>query len=314
MCETMNIPFSGENQYTNLGFSNDAALMALAAQGNPQLTRAVLMEQAAAQREMQQIANQRNLEVPKVNFYPSTHANPRKARSQDIRQAYRLLRPTKRFLFSPRRIFGSKYLYNKQSHLCVVDGCDCKELIQYDNLYAKICDDETGRSLWDMYWQNPVTGEAEAFLAMDKVTSGRKMRGTYCPEHLHLFHLLCKWETEEEKENEMKPSRFKDKVKQGVSIVTVPVSIAKKNETPVPEMLQKYEPFFEMLEQDSRKTSGINIIHYKNPETGMNDLTSVHFDLRIFQKELMQMNQPTPAFQEILNQQANEATPPVLSQ
>jgi hypothetical protein len=284
MCETMNIPFSGESQYANLGFSNDAALMALAAQGNPQLTRAVLMEQAAAQREMQQIANQRNLEVPKVK---------------------------KRFFFSPRRIFGSKYLYNKQSHLCVVDGCDCKELIQYDNLYAKICDDETGRSLWDMYWQNPVTGEAEAFLAMDKVTSGRKMRGTYCPEHLHLFHLLCKWETEEEKENEMKPSRFKDKVKQGVSIVTVPVSIAKKNETPVPEMLQKYEPFFEMLEQDSRKTSGINIIHYKNPETGMNDLTSVHFDLRIFQKELMQMNQPTPAFQEILNQQTNEATPPV---
>ena len=42
----MNIPFSGESQYANLGFSNDAALMALAAQGNPQLTRAVLMEQA----------------------------------------------------------------------------------------------------------------------------------------------------------------------------------------------------------------------------------------------------------------------------
>lgn len=306
----MNIPFSGDNQYANLGFSNDAALMALAAQGNPQLTRAVLMEQAAAQREMQQIANQRNLEVPKVNFYPSTHANPRKARSQDIRQAYKLLRPTKRSFFDPRRWFGSKYLYNKQSHLCVVDGCDCKELIQYDNLYAKICDDETGRSLWDMYWQNPVTGEAEAFLAMENVTSGRKMRGTYCPEHLHLYHLLCKWEAEEEKENEMKPSRFRDKVKKGVSIVTVPVSIAKKDETPVPEMLQKYEPFFEMLERDSRKTSGINIIHYKNPETGMNDLTSVHFDLRIFQKELMQMNQPTPAFQEILNQQTNEATPP----
>ena len=46
----------------------------------------------------------------------------------------------------------------------------------------------------------------------------------------------------------------------------------------------------------------------------MNDLTSVHFDLRIFQKELMQMNQPTPAFQEILNQQTNEVAPPVPSQ
>ena len=29
------------------------------------------------------------------------------------------------------------------------------------------------------------------------------MRGTYCPEHLHLYHLLCKWEAEEEKEAEI---------------------------------------------------------------------------------------------------------------
>ena len=25
------------------------------------------------------------------------------------------------------------------------------------------------------------------------------MRGTYCPEHMHLYHLLCKWEAEEDK-------------------------------------------------------------------------------------------------------------------
>tara|TARA_R100001163_G_scaffold18559_1_gene16379 strand:+ start:2385 stop:3341 length:957 start_codon:yes stop_codon:yes gene_type:complete len=302
--------YNNQQQINSLGHSNETALMALAAQGNPQLNRAVLMEQAAAQRSMQEMASQRNLEVPKVNFYPSTHGNSRKARKQDIRQAYRLLRPAKRSLLSPARLFGSKYRYNKQSHVCVVDGCDCKELIQYDNLYEKICDDETGRSLWDMYWQNPVTGQAEAFLAMDKVTSGRKMRGTYCPEHLHLYHLLCKWENEEEREYEMNPNRLRDKVKQGVSIVTVPVSVMQKNDADTPLMLSKYEPFFELLEKDARAYDGINITHYKNPETGINDITTVTFDLRIFQKELLEINQPTPAFQQIINQQPNN-TPPI---
>ena len=293
----------------SLGVVNEAHLMALAAQGNPQLNRAALMEQASAQQQMQEIAQQKNLEVPKVNFYPSTHADPRKARRKDIRQAYKLLRPAKRSIISPARLLGSKYLYNKQTHVCVVDGCDCSELIQHDNLYARICDEDTGRSLWEMYWQNPVTGEPSAFLAMDRVTSGRRMRGTYCPEHLHLYHLLCKWEAEQEKENEMQPSRFKDKVKRGVSIVTVPVSTMKRDEIPVPEMLAKYEPFFELLERDSRMTKGININHYTNPMTGLNDITTVTFDLRIFQDELAKMQQPTPAFQQIINQQ-----PPPMSQ
>ena len=94
-----------------------------------------------------------------------------------------------------------------------------------------------------MYWRNPVTGEAEAFIAKDKVTNGRKMRGTYCPEHLHLYHLLCKWEAEDEKVREANPRRLRDHVKRGVSVVTVPVaSIAKKD--PTPPMLEKYEPFF----------------------------------------------------------------------
>ena len=295
----------------SLGVVNEAHLMALAAQGNPQLNRAALMEQAVAQQQMQEIAQQKNLEVPKVNFYPSTHADPRKARKKDIRQAYKLLRPAKRNLLSPARLLGSKYLYNKQTHVCVVDGCDCSELIQHDNLYARICDEDTGRSLWEMYWQNPVTGEPSAFLAMDKVTSGRRMRGTYCPEHLHLYHLLCKWEAEQEKEKEMQPSRFKDKVKRGVSIVTVPVSTMKRDEIPVPEMLAKYEPFFELLERDSRLTKGININHYTNPMTGLNDITTVTFDLRIFQDELAKMQQPTPAFQQIINQQPPPMNQPI---
>jgi hypothetical protein len=201
--------------------------------------------------------------------------------------------------------FGRKYRYNKQSHVCVVDGCDCANLIQYDNLYAKICDEDTGESLWDLYWKNSVTGEPEAFVAREKISSGRKMRGTYCPEHMHLYHLLVKWEAEEDKISESNPRRLRDRVKKGVSIVTVPITAIKKND-PTPEMLKKYEPFFAELEKDSRKTKGINIQYYTNPMTNQNDITIVSFDLRIFQQELAMFNQPTPAFQAMLNQKVEE--------
>ena len=178
-------------------------------------------------------------------------------------------------------------------------------LIQHDNLYAKITDDDSGRSLWEMYWQNPVTGEPEAFVAMERVTSGRKMRGTYCPEHMHLFHLLCKWETEEDRIRESNPRRLRDRVKQGVSIVTVPITAVTKKD-PTPTMLKKYEPFFAELEKDARKTKGIHVNHYNNPLTGQNDITTVSFDLRIFQHEMLLEQQATPAFQALVQQQVNQ--------
>jgi len=286
-----------------LADANNAHLYALSQQGNAGLSHAALMEQATAQQQMQTVASENNLQVPKVNFYPSRHADPHKARRKDIKQAYSLLSPSKRNIFNPVRLFlGRKYRYDKQTNVCVVDGCDCAVLIQYDNLYAKICDDETGRSLWEMYWQNPVTGEAEAFIAKDKVTNGRKMRGTYCPEHLHLYHLLCKWEAEEERVRDANPKRLRDQVKRGVSVVTVPVASIKKKD-PTPPMLQKYEPFFDELIRDSKKTNGINIIHYQNPVTKQNDITTVVFDLRIFEHEIALMNQPTPAFQNMMSNQ-----------
>mgnify|MGYP003636154700 CR=1 FL=1 len=301
-------PFMSQQQ-PNLGDVNEATLMALAQQGNPQFTHAALLEQAAAQQQMQQMAAERNIEVPKVNFYPSRHASPWKARRADIKQAYRLLKPTKRSFFDPRR-YLSKYRYNKDTSVCCVDGCHVKELIQYDNLYARISDEETGRSLWEMYWQNPVTGEPEAFLAREGVTSGRKMRGTYCPEHLHLYHLLCKWEEEEDKEAELNPSRFRDKVKQGVSIVTVPVAaMAGLNKGPVHPLVTKYEPFFAEISADARTTDAIEISHLTDPDSGENDITLVRFDMRYFKKELLAMNQPTQAFQEVLNQQAQVIPP-----
>ena len=302
-------PF-GTGQQPNLGQVNDATLMSLSQQGNPNFTHAMLMEQAAAQQQMQRMAMEKNIEVPKVNFYPSRHPDPRKARKQDIKQAYRLLRPTKRSILDPRRWGWSNYRYTKDTAMCVVDGCNVMELIQHDNLYARITDEETGKSLWELYWQNPITGEPEAFVAREGVTSGRKLKGTYCPEHLHLYHLLCKWEEEEEREAELRPSRFRDKIKKGVSIVTVPVSTMAGAQTgPTHPMITKYEPFFAEISADARKTKGITMQHYTNPTSGENDITTITCDMRMFQKELLEMASPTQAFQDVLNQQAQSVQP-----
>ena len=271
---------------------SDAHLVALGQQGNA--SHAQLLEMQSAQQGMANIAGKQNIEVPKVNFYPSRHPDPRKARKQDIKQARRLLTPTKRAWYNPLRwVWGRKYRYNRKSSLCVIDGTDCEELIKYDNLYAKICDEETGKSLWEMYWKNPVTGEPEAFVAREQVTNGRKMKGTYCPEHLHLYHLLCKWEAEADKEHNKTKTGMKEMVKKGVSTIAVPISIIKKKDN-TPELLKKYEPFFVELEKDSKSQPGISLLHYKNPESGINDVTMIVFDLRLFQQEMLSQ-QPTLA-------------------
>jgi|TARA_R100000084_G_scaffold40097_2_gene16468 hypothetical protein len=293
---TMRFGFGGSGRIprsdVNLANMSDAHLIALGQQGNA--SHEQLLEMQAAQQAMADAANKQNIEVPKVNFYPSRNPDPRKARKQDIKQARKLLTPTKRAWYNPLRwIWGRKFRYNRQTNLCVVDGCNCEELIKYDNLYAKICDEEDGKSLWDLYWRNPVTQTPEPFVAREQVTNGRKMKGTYCPEHLHLYHLLCKWEAEADKDHSKTKLGMKEMVKKGVSTVAVPISIIKKKDN-TPEMLKKYEPFFVELEKDSKSQPGISLLHYKNPETGINDVTMIVFDLRLFQQEIL-AQQPTLA-------------------
>ncbi len=288
--------------------SNAAHLATLATQGNEQLTQAALTEMMAAQQGMQEVAAHQNLEVPKVNFYPSTHPDPRKARRRDIKQAYKLLQPAKRSIFNPLRWAGNKHRYAKDTGVCVVDGCNVTELIKHDNLYMRICDEGTGRSLDEMYWQNPVTGQPEAFIARDRVTGGKKMRGTYCPEHLHLYHLLTKWEAEEDKQNEMNPRRLRDKVKRGVSIVTVPVAAVRTKEV-MPPLVVKYEPWFDELMRDAGRTKAIRIERFDNPLSGENDLVQVTFDSRYMRWEMEQANLPTAEFQALLAQQQAMLTP-----
>jgi hypothetical protein len=257
-----------------LGNQTQIDLLRLAAQ--TQMSYAQMQQQAVAQAAMQEINS--HIEVPQVNFYPSTHIKPSKARRKDIKQAYRLLTPTKRGFFSPKRLWGGKYRYNTNTMRCCVDGCDVEYLLRMaGNIYEQIKDDETGLSLWNIYFKNPVTGENEAFIAREKVTSGRKQRATYCPEHLHLYHLLIKWEKEDEKEEEASAGTLKAKLKKGVSTVAVPITALKKKDN-TPLILAKYEQFFAMLKQDN-----IPITTMTNSATGMNDLVMIVFDMRQFQ-------------------------------
>ena len=219
---------------------------------NSQVPLAQLQQIAQTQNMMQDAAMQRHIEIPKVNFYPSNHANPKKARRTDIRQAYKLLAPTKRSVFSPRRYwFGGKYAFVGDATRCCVDGCDIDELLRAaGNVYEMIKDEDTGESLYDVYFKDPVTGAPQAFQAREKVTGGRLLRATYCPEHLHLYHLLTKWERAEQEEESGSTSSLKTKLNKGVSMVTVPVTgFAMKDNTP--PQLAPYEPFFNMLKQDN---------------------------------------------------------------
>lgn len=257
-----------------LGNRTQNDLLRLAAQ--TQMSLAQMQQQASAQAAMNNAKT--HIEVPQVNFYPSRHQNPKKARKQDIRQAYKLLTPTKRSIFSPKRVWGGKYRYNTNTMRCCVDGCDVEYLLRMaGNIYQQIQDDETGENLWDIYFKNPVTGEVEAFIAREKVTSGKVMRATYCPEHLHLYHLLTKWEKEEEREEEAESGTLRAKLKKGVSTVAIPVAAIKKKDN-TPPILAKYEQFFAMLKQDN-----IPVTHFTNSATGVNDLVMVVFDMRQFQ-------------------------------
>ena len=86
----------------------------------------------------------------------------------------------------------------------------------------------------------------------------------------------------------------------------------RKNASNVPMFLEKYEPFFIEIEKDARHTNGISISHYTNPDSGINDLTTVTFDLRIFQNELaaLEGNRPmNPQFSQMLANQQAAITP-----
>ena len=313
---TMN-PFS---QTTGQPLNSQTSQEMLHVAANSQVPLAQLQQIAQAQNMMQDAAMQRHIEIPKVNFYPSNHGNPKKARRADIRQAYKLLAPTKRSVLSPRRYwFGGKYAFVGDATRCCVDGCDIDELLRAaGNVYEMIVDEESGTNLYEEYFKDPITGAPQAFQAREYVTSGRILRATYCPEHLHLYHLLTKWERAEQQEEGGSTSSLKSKLNKGVSMVTVPVAgFAMKDNTPA--LLSSYEPFFNMMKQDN-----IPVVRIKDA-MGQDKMVIPIFDMAQFQNGSntrtvsdaqmsappVQTDLPTMGLSELLSQ---TAPPPVVEE
>jgi len=198
--------------------------------------------------------------VPVVEFAFSDHPDPDKARKKNIKNAIKALKPMKRWYTLPGTgLFstGLRYRYT-EPHQCAVDGSDCRHQDYGD--------------LWDQYMTDG-KGNITPFRPWSGVLYGRgtQLPSTLCPQHLQLYHLLVQWIQQEEHEHDK--GFFKRMKKRGVAFVPV---VKKKSTVPEHPLLAKWEPVFNEAIKD-----GIQVTHYKNPETGENDLTMLIFDNRL---------------------------------
>ena len=195
-----------------------------------------------------------------IDFNLSEHPNPVKQRRQNIKRAIKALRPMKRPFWSPRKYWiGGKYMHTKP-HQCVIDGSNCMGADYGD--------------LFDQYFRDPQTMQVKKFQPWTGVLpgKGRQLNGTYCPQHLMLYHKLMEWIELEEAESD--PGFFSRLKKKGVAFVPVKRG-PKKEEHP---LIVKWTPAFIEAQKD-----GLPIVHYKNPITGENDITMIVFDNRVLQ-------------------------------
>lgn len=190
--------------------------------------------------------------VTQVDFKLSDHHNPRKARKKNIKMAIKALKPSR------TKFFGIRYKHHKADE-CVVDGISCMNCDYGD--------------LFDQYFRDPVTLEVTPFSPWSGVIpgKGRKLEGTYCPQHLMLYHKLMEWLEQEEEED---PGFFSRMAKKGVAFVPI-VRQPKIEEHP---LIVKWTPVFREAMKD-----GIQIVHYTNPVTNENDITMLVFDNRVLQ-------------------------------
>ena len=197
--------------------------------------------------------------VATVDFSLSEHPNPKKARRKNIKNAIKLLKPTKRSFFSPRRYwFGGKFAYNRPFQ-CAVDGTNCTNADYGD--------------LFDEYFRDPYTAQVAPFRAWTGGISGkgRKLNSTLCPQHMMLYHKLMGWIEQEDAEAD--PGIFSKLAKRGVAFVPIK---RHKDTTPEHPLITKWSPVFAEAQKD-----GISVVHYKNPMTGENDVTMLVFDMRL---------------------------------
>jgi len=134
--------------------------------------------------------------------------------------------------------------------------------------------------LFDEYFRNPVTLEVKPFEPTAGVLPGRgrDLKGTYCPQHMMLYHNLMEWIDQEEEED---PGFFTKMAKKGVAFVPI-IRPAPKEEHP---LIVKWTPIFQEALRD-----GIQILHYKNPISMENDITMLVFDNRVLAQTAPRQN------------------------
>mgnify|MGYP001158042509 FL=1 len=194
--------------------------------------------------------------VTQVDFRLSDHPNPRKARKKNINAAMKALKPDKRFILSPKRWFRGKFRHTKP-HECVICGIECMNADYGD--------------LFDEYFRDPVSLQISPFTPTAGVLPGRgrDLKGTYCPQHMMLYHNLMEWIEQEEEED---PGFFTKMAKKGVAFVPI-IRQPPAQEHP---LIVKWTPIFQEALKD-----GIQLVHYKNPITQENDITMLVFDNRV---------------------------------
>ena len=161
--------------------------------------------------------------IAQVDFAFSTHSDEKKRRRQNIGRAVKALRPTKRSLLSPRRWwFGGKWAHRLPSQCCI-DGVDCLSS-DYGDLRTHYMREKDGRMKKFQPWSGVLEGK------------GTPVPGTYCPQHLMLFHKLSEWLIEEDAEAD--PRLLTRMMKRGITYIPV----VKKKKRPEAPLVQKWEP------------------------------------------------------------------------
>ena len=104
----------------------------------------------------------------------------------------------------PLWFFG--YRRNK-GHQCVCDGTNCTGADYGD--------------LFDQYHRDPYTMQVKPFKPWTGVLpgKGKQLEGTYCPQHLMLYHNLMEWLEQEEAEAD--PGFFSRMAKRGIAFVPI---------------------------------------------------------------------------------------------
>jgi len=205
--------------------------------------------------------------------------NPKKARRKNIKKLRKALKPPS-YLLGLWRI----YRYNGTFE-CACCGVDVRRFLEGENDYAQIVDyDLPGKiSLADLYWFDDETGNSIIPHARTRGDHGDEMNSTLCPAHLHIYHTLRKLVQEDEMTADgLRPVSKGTKFLKVPGMSTLMGGSSAQNRSTTDSLL-KYEPFFKMIQQDTKHKKGIVLTQYPNPITGVADLVSVTFDLRALQ-------------------------------